>query len=737
MSTPVVIIIKGDNQFDGVADQVQEALKDVQKETDNVSKSWLDIDKIGSKVWGGIKTAVSVVMDTLSTVATVSGTAFTALGIAGTVALTGIVSAGSDFEQKMANVASVTGATGEELAKMSQVALDLGSNSRAGAGAAADAMYYLGSAGYDTSQTIAALDGVINLATATMTDLASTSATVVSSITAFGLNAEDATRVSNVFAAAIAKSQLEMGNLAEAIKYVAPVAGVLGLSLEETTAALALMSNAGFKGSMAGAALRNIMTDLLNPTDMARDALAKYGLTFEDISPETQSFTDILRTLGNASISAGDLMMIFGERGGPQLMALLQQGSGALAEMTSQVTGTNAATEMMNAQLDTVRGAWDLLKSALEGVRIQLFQFLAPVLQSTIEYITRIVQQVRAWIETNGAVVSWGMVVVTAISAILGPIMLAVGAFTGLALAMVALAPVFVPLIGLFGLLVAAIYSVIETVLQADIDWSDAWEHVKDVFSYVWGTIKDIFYDVIDNWFPDFEAAGNDFGQWWADNHEWMFQTAKDTWDSIVNWISDALDTIKEYWSGIIGPALEGDWETVWNNIKESVQIALDDIEDKLDKWWEKLTPKITNWIIDLGIALTPTLAQLGVDMAFAILNAFWTRFLEGLNPLTQFKNFQGSFEEFYEWMRNWWNGWSNAAGESYYNNAGTGHMTTDLPDQGDEWDFGYKNKRSGSAPGRSMTVNATFNISGVNDPDQLTKMVWYRLQGLMQRGAI
>lgn len=736
MSAPVIIVIKGDNQFDEVAKQVQEALKGVQKETDSAGKSWISVGDIGSKVWGGIKTAVSAVMDTISTVATVSGTAFTALGIAGTVALTGIVSAGSDFEQKMANVASVTGATGEELAKMSQVALDLGSNSRAGAGAAAEAMYYLGSAGYDASQTVAALDGVINLATATMSNMAQTSETVVSTITAFGLQAEDATRVSNVFAAAIGKSQLEMGNLAEAIKYVAPVAGVLGFTLEETTATLAALSNAGFKGSMAGAALRNIMTDLLNPTDMARDALANYGLTFEQISPETNSFIDILRTLERVGISAADVMKIFGERGGPQLLALLQQGSGAVTELRNQITGTNAATEMMNAQLDTVRGAWDLLKAALEGVRIQLFQFLAPVMQSTIEYITRIVQQVRAWLETNGAVVSWGMVVVTAISAILGPIMLAIGAFTGLALAMVALAPVFVPLFGALATLIIGIISLVDVVRQADIDWQHAWEHVSEIASIVWDDITSIFSSVIDEWFPALQTAGNDFGDWWEIHHDALFQTAFDKWNEIKETITNAFDGPEDSVIGYLKKALKsflhGEWDEGWENLGLAATQWMIWLGEAIAWWWEDwIYPFIWEHVVPAG-------EWLGEQFATAIENAiinsdlvdFLAYFFDMLSDIATFGTGPDFYKKFNEWRERFFNEQSD---------QGYGSQTN-LPPEDRTYGGDHFDKRGSSSPGMGRTININspvFNIQGGGDPGKQAKLIWRELQGLMQRGAI
>lgn len=722
MSTPVVIIIKGDNQFENVAKQIQDQLGGIETQTGNVGMSWSKLGGMAGSVWGGIKTVIGGVSDAVGSVAKYSGIAFTAIGASGTLALTNIVSTGATFEQKMANVASVTGAVDEEFKQMSQTALDLGSKSRAGAGAAADAMYYLGSAGYDAQQTISALDGVINLATATMSDLAFTSETVVSTITAFGLKAEDATRVSNVFAAAIGKSQLEMNNLAEGMKYIAPVAGVVGWSLEQTTAAMALLSNAGFKGSIAGAALRNILSDLLNPTNQVQEAFARYGLSLDQVNPEMNSLADIMRTISSVGMSTADVMTIFGERGGPQMMALLQQGYGALQTMTNQITGTNAATEMMNRQLDTVKGAWDLLKAALEGVWITLFQFLAPVLQSTLEHITGFVQRIREWLTTNGAVVSWGMVVVTAISAIIGPILILIGMFTGLFAVMVLFAPLALPLIGGAILIALAIWTLIEAVKQADIDWKHTWDHVKEVADYVWEGIKAIFYYVIDKVFPDFKRAGDDLGTWWKRNHDELFRTAMNAWFDIVQWIEHKMDRILEIWKDFIGPALEGDWKKVWGNIKSANATWWKEfVDEDLPKWWKT----VADWFKNSAMpVILPIIQDIGTQMGIAL--------VKGMAMIV----FSG-FKNMWEYAKQWW--YSNGEWMSFDKawgafESGWSGSQTNLPPGREFGGDHFDQKRGGAAAPRGNTY--IMNFHGVTDTHEISRLVIKGIERTAQRGA-
>ena len=180
---------------------------------------------------------------------------FNALTVAGVAAFAAVTAAAKEgiktfatFEQSIANVRSVAGGTEEDFNKIEEAARSAGETTRFTASQAADALYSLASAGLDANESVAALDGVLKLAGATQSDLASTSASVVSTLAQYNLGAEEATRVSNVFAAAIGNSQANMEKLTNAFRQVGPVAGALNISLEETTGAIQALLDAGFSG---------------------------------------------------------------------------------------------------------------------------------------------------------------------------------------------------------------------------------------------------------------------------------------------------------------------------------------------------------------------------------------------------------------------------------------------------------------------------------------------------------
>ena len=168
----------------------------------------------------------------------------------------------ADLEQAIANTASVTGDTTEGVKELEKFARQMGKTTIFTATQAASAMYYLASAGYETEEIFSSLEGILSLAAATQYDLSETTSTVVSTLRAFSMDASEASRVANVFAAAISSSQATMLKLQESMKYVSPVAANLRYSVEQTTAALSLLYNSGLEASMSGTQLRMSLTRL-------------------------------------------------------------------------------------------------------------------------------------------------------------------------------------------------------------------------------------------------------------------------------------------------------------------------------------------------------------------------------------------------------------------------------------------------------------------------------------------
>jgi len=300
------------------------------------------------------------------------------------------VKVGAQFEQSIVNALSVTGDSSEKTkARMESLARTMGKDTVFSASQAADAMYFMASAGWKVDDMEKALNSTLNLAAATQSDLAYTTDTVVASLSQFQLGSEGAARVSNVFAAAISGSQATMTKLGTSMTYVGPIANSLGISIEQTTASLMGMYNAGFDASQAGTALRMAFAKLVKPTKETAAGLGSLGLTFDDVNPKTKSMADIVDLLGKRGADTEAIIKIFGVRAGPAMAALLAQGGDALRQYEADVTGTNRASEMATQQVDTFQGSIKLMKSALEEGAIAVSKTLAPILRQLVDDVIK------------------------------------------------------------------------------------------------------------------------------------------------------------------------------------------------------------------------------------------------------------------------------------------------------------------------------------------------------------
>jgi TP901 family phage tail tape measure protein len=333
--------------------------------------------------------------------ATRIGVALAAVGAGITAAFASAVRTTATFQQSMANTQSVVGATSEDLQRLTGFAREMGKQSVFSATEAANAMYFLGSAGFDTEKIMKSLRGTLLLAAATQSDLAFTSGTVAATLSAFGLAAQETDRVANVFAATIASSQATMERLSTSMSFVGPVARSVGLSLEDTTSILGSLFNAGIDASTAGTALRQSIAQLLKPSGDATAALDRLGVTVLDTSGNLRPMIDIIRDLEKAGLSTADAMSIFGIRAGPAMLALVNKGADAIENLTKKVTGTNKAAESAEIQMSTFQGQLTKLKSAFQELQIAIGTTLLPTLTEYVQKMTEIINKTSEWAAEN------------------------------------------------------------------------------------------------------------------------------------------------------------------------------------------------------------------------------------------------------------------------------------------------------------------------------------------------
>ncbi len=295
------------------------------------------------------------------------------------------------FEQSMANTVSVLGGSASEMEALGDTARKMGEITIFSASEAADAMYYLASAGYNANQVVGALKGTLDLAAATQYDLAETTRIVVSSLNAYGLEASEATRVSNLFSAIISASQATMDRIGDSMKYVAPIAAQLGISIEQTSAALGLLYNSGLEASQAGTYLRQGLVRLQAPTKEAMQAFKELGISYDDINPQFHNLVEIMDAFekaGAGMVDKGDeLSKIFGIEALSGWQIMIRAGADALQQLEDKVTGTNKASEMAEIQINTFSGSMKLLESVIEEAVIQIGESLQPILRTLVSFL--------------------------------------------------------------------------------------------------------------------------------------------------------------------------------------------------------------------------------------------------------------------------------------------------------------------------------------------------------------
>lgn len=290
-----------------------------------------------------------------------------------------VVDTTASFEDGMLKVQSLSGATQDEYQKLSDAALNYGSTTAWTAKDVSDAMGFMALAGFNTNEILESTSGMLSLASASGEDLATVTDILTDSMTGFGDSASDASRYADVLATVQAKSNTTVGDLGEAFTYVSSLAGTYKYSLEDVSAALGTMANAGVKGSMAGTSLSSIITRLGTNTSGARDAIEALGVQFYNQDGTARSLGDVITDLCDATSGmdveqkAALASTVAGAEAQKGLLAILNQGSGAYTDLQEKLNNcSGAATDMSNNMESGLGGAIRSMSSAWEGFKINL-----------------------------------------------------------------------------------------------------------------------------------------------------------------------------------------------------------------------------------------------------------------------------------------------------------------------------------------------------------------------------
>ena len=351
---------------------------------------------LASVVMAALRALLSVLV-ALAAAAAVAGAALLALGVAaGTALVGGFVAAGSaaaGYEAQLRHVQGVTGASVEATNTLSDSLRNIAKTSMFPVADIAKAAYQLGSYGLAAEQIPVTLPGMTKLTEAMGGDLETNTAGVMAVLKSFRMEMAESTRVANVFATADKRSAAQIDKLIESMKFVAPTAGAMGLSIEETVAPLMMLYDAGLGGAMAGTQLRMMIMKMISPTKEMQRALRAAGMTTADIRPDIVGLSTAFENLNRAlPQDVGAVMKAFGgagaRSGGQAFLAMRQQGGGpALAEFQTAITGTQQAFILAEIQASSFAGR---LKFLGQAARELLMVFGMPLLEALKPFITAV-----------------------------------------------------------------------------------------------------------------------------------------------------------------------------------------------------------------------------------------------------------------------------------------------------------------------------------------------------------
>lgn len=362
------------------------ALQEVSKAGEQTGNAMKQAAEDTQKSWTG---SVSILQSTVKALsALVSVTMLKNLAAS-------ILEVGSQFEASMSKVSAVSGAAGQELEGLAVKAKELGASTMFSASETAEALNYMGMAGWDAEQMLSGISGVLDLAAASGENLGLVSDIVTDALTAFGLAAEDSGRFADVLASAASSANTTVGRMGQTFQYAAPLAGAMGYAIEDVAVAIGLMANAGIKGEQAGTNLRAMFSRLASPPKDAAAAMKRLGLEITDAGGAMKPLSVTLNELrsGFAGLSEQEKTSAAAALAGTEamsgLLAIVNAGEEDFNRLTESIASADGAASQMAATMrDNLQGDVTAMKSALEGLGVALYEEASGGLRNMVSNLT-------------------------------------------------------------------------------------------------------------------------------------------------------------------------------------------------------------------------------------------------------------------------------------------------------------------------------------------------------------
>lgn len=308
-----------------------------------------------------------------------------------------------DFEQSMSKVQALSMSTGDEIKQLTDLAIQLGADTALSASEVSKSMQYMALAGWKAKDMIEGTTGIISLATASGEEMALVCDIVTDALSAFGLEASESARFSDVLASTVTNANTTVEMMGEAFTYVGSVAGAFNYTIEDTSLAIGLMANSGIKASQAGTALRKMMTSLNGEVEVVGKNLGNYVFNTANADGSMKSFRETLISLRSAfsklteSEKSLNAEALVGKTGMAGLLAIMNASEDDFNKLAAAIDhSTGSAEQMSEVMLDNLWGQVELISGSIESLALKIGQNLTPYARKLANVIQLLVDKFNA-----------------------------------------------------------------------------------------------------------------------------------------------------------------------------------------------------------------------------------------------------------------------------------------------------------------------------------------------------
>ena len=548
-----------------------------------------------------------------------------------------VVKTQAQFQDAMAKVQALSGASGKELTLLENTAKKMGSTTVFSASECADALGYMALAGWDANQSSSALPGVLNLAAASSMDLADASDMVTDYLSAFGMKASDAGKMADMLAFAQANSNTTTQQLGEAFKNCSVNAKGMGQDMYTTTALLGALSNQGLKGSEAGTALNAVFRDMTNHMENGQIQIGKTNVALVDSHGNFRDMKDIIADVNKATDGMSEsekqaaLSTVFTADSIKAMGILLNTGADEIRGFDGELRNSKGtAGEMANTMNNTLSGALKGLSSAWEGLKLNLIDTNGP-LTTLIQKLTELVR----WFDGLSPSVKQTITIIGLLVAAIGPVLMVLGKFMssisaikgGITILSSIFSAVSGVIGGIFSTVITGVYvfitdtlipafsalwgimlahpivAIVAAIAALVAGFVYAWNNIdgfKEFWINLWEQVKQKFFECVD-WIK------SKLQEWGSNLTTFFTQTLPNAWNSMLNWFQQlpaklqaylqvAITYVRKWVHDMIEKAKE-----MGTKFVENVSNFIKNLPEKIAYWLAFAVTKAALWVVNMA----------------------------------------------------------------------------------------------------------------------------------------